>query len=80
MSSHRPRINKSKPEIRIGVQLNQAQVAMLVAALVEFKERPVHPTPFGPKVLSVEGLMDCKKLLELFHSLFKMFPDNGKEK
>ena len=79
MSSHRPRINKSKPyEVKIGVQLTKTQVAMISVALNDWKERAFHFTPFGVCSLSDEGRKDCDNLFELFHSLFKMFPGNGK--
>lgn len=79
MSSHRPRINKSKLEVRIGVQLTDTQVAMIVVALSDWKKRAFHLTPFGVCSLSDQGLKDCDNLLELMDSVFHMFPGNGKE-
>lgn len=76
MASYRPRITKSKIDFRIGVQLSESQVAMILVALNDFKKRA---TPFGVCSLSDEGRKDCDNLLELMVSVFHMFPGNGKE-
>lgn len=79
MASYRPRIIKSKPDFRVSVQLSEAQVAMIVVALDDWKKRVFHLTPLGVCSLSDEGRKDCDNLLELMDSVFHMFPGNGKE-